>query len=118
MPVPFPACRWPESLEERGPPEDPAILLTGGAHLGDTPVQIVAIRVDEAERRRLPGYRKDIDGACYEDEGLDAILETILEEMDCVAVELEGVWGAGQSRIIELAQSPYKVWLIPTSFEP
>jgi hypothetical protein len=56
MAVKCPALEWPGTLEERGPSEDPSILLTGTARLGGTPVAIMAVRIN-AEFRPLPDYK-------------------------------------------------------------
>jgi hypothetical protein len=68
-------CRWPSVLEERGPPEDPFILLTGAAPIGETEVQIVAIRIN-ATLRWPPDDKRGVAADSYHADGRDEVLET------------------------------------------
>lgn len=68
-------CRWPSVLAEQGPPEDPFILLSGAAPIGETDVQIVAIR-SNATLRWLPDYQRGVAADSYHADGLDDVLET------------------------------------------
>lgn len=107
-------CEWPAVLEERGPEEDPSILLTGKAHIGETPVQIVAIRVNPS-LRWAPDYKETAEGS-YDANGLGTALETILEEFEFVASECAELLGERHPSIVELPSGPYKVWVMPAAF--
>lgn len=115
MPVECPPCQWPTALEERGPAEDPALLLTGTARIGDAEVQIVAIRVDPT-LRWTPDYKREVAEDSYRANGLDAVLETTLEEFETVATALGDLLGESRSSIVDLATGPYRIWLMPASF--
>ncbi len=116
MSIPCPACRWPSTLDERGPSEDPSILLTGTASIGDAAVQIVAIRIDPALRWSL-GHRRGVAEDSYQAQGLNDILETILEEFESVTSDFAELLGESRSSVVDLATGPYRVWVIPASFE-
>ncbi len=115
MPVECPCCQWPSMLEERGPREDPSILLTGTARIGDTDVQIIAIRINPKLRRSVD-RRAESAEASDQDTGFDDVLDTILEEFDYVAEQLGELFGEDQFRIVELATGPYQFWVVPVSF--
>lgn len=114
MPVECPCCQWPSVLEERGPREDPSILLTGPARIGDTPVQIIAIRINP--NLRMSSDRSEILVDRSPDAELHAALDTILEEFDYLAEQLGELFGEDQFRIVELATGPYQFWVVPVSF--
>ena len=114
MAVQCPRCRWPDMLEERGPTEDPSILLTGAAHIGEAEVCVVAIRID-ATLRWSPDFRRAVPESSYRANGLDEILETTLEEVQSVASELAEFLGDSHSGVIELATGAYRVWVMPAS---
>ncbi len=115
MPVQCPPCRWPEALYERGPAADPSILLTGRARIGDTEVEVVAVRVNPA-LRWMPDYKSDVAEGCYRTDGLDVVLETVLEELESVGSELEDALGKVRPSIVELATGMYMIWAMPGSF--
>jgi hypothetical protein len=117
MLVQCPPCQWPTALDERGPVEDPGILLTGRARIGDIAVQIVAVRIDPA-LRWMPDYKSDVAEGCYQVDGLDVALETILEELESVGSGLEDVLGETRPSIVELATGTYMIWVMPSSFGP
>ncbi|HUN45355.1 MAG TPA: hypothetical protein VMU85_02495 [Stellaceae bacterium] len=116
MPVPCPACRWPTALEERGPAEDPSILLTGTASIGDALLQVVAIRIDPTLRWALD-YKRGVAAASYKANALSATLETFLEESESIASELDELLGERRPSIVQLATGPYKVWILPARRE-
>lgn len=116
MSVPCPSCQWPAVLEERGPSEDPSILLTGTARIGEAAVQVIAIRVDPT-LRWTPGYRRDVAEGSYQAKGLNATLETFLEEFESTAAEFGELLGDGRPSLVELATGPYRIWVMPASFE-
>lgn len=116
MSVPCPSCQWPAVLEERGPPEDPSILLTGKARIGDATVQVIAIRVDPTLRWTLD-YKHDVAEGSYQAKGLSATLETFLEESKSTASEFGELLGESRPSIVELATGPYRIWVMPVSFE-
>ena len=111
MSVPSPPCQWPESLEERGSSEDPSILLTGEARIGEAAIQIVAIRVDPAAGW-APDYKPGVAASSYQAEGLDVLLETTLEELDCAAEQLSDFRHSDRQNIVTLAGRPYRIWLL------
>ena len=112
MPVPCPPCRWPSALKEGGPPEDPSVLLTGAASIGDTVLQIVAIRIDPTLRWALD-YKRGVAAASYEMNALDRTLETFLEEAESISSELDELLGERRPSILRLATGNYKVWILP-----
>lgn len=115
MVVACPPCKWPALLEEQGPREDPSILLTGTAYLGDAMIKIIAIRVNLV-RRAAPDYRPDVPIARYRDGGYETALDVILDEFEDVAAELGEFFGEEHPNIIELATGSYQIWVLPVSF--
>jgi len=113
--VECPACVWPNILEERGPSEDPSILLTGKARIGDTDARIVAIRVNSAQEW-APDFRRSVAEDSYHENGLDEVLRMALDEFQAVASELGDLLGDSRPSVVELATGHYSVWVIPTSF--
>lgn len=114
MAVRCPAWQWPEELEERGPPEDPSILLTGEARLGEVPMRVVAIRIDST-LRWSPDYRSDVAEDAYRENEFDQMLETMLEDIQSVATDLGELMGDGRLAVVELSTGPYRVWVMPNS---
>jgi len=98
-------------LDERGPPEDPTILLTGMTSIGGAAVQIVAIRVDPS-LRWTPDYRADVDEDFYRADGLADLVEGAIEDLDSVAAEFRDALGDGGSDMVTLAGQSYRVWLV------
>ena len=115
MAVACPAWQWPTTLEERGPSEDPSILLTGAARIGDVEVQIVAIRINDT-LRWTPDFKRGMAEDTYRVNGLGEVLETTLEDLQSVASDLGDLLGGGGSSVVELATGPYRVWVMPASF--
>jgi hypothetical protein len=101
MSVPCLPMRWPSTLEENGPAEDPAIVLSGTAQVGSTPFRIMAIRV-EPRLRFMPDYRADLGDEVYDRE----VLETLLEELGEIA-------DTDHPRTLELATGVYVLWMAP-----
>jgi hypothetical protein len=101
MSVSCPSMEWPSTLEEIGPTEDAAIMLSGSARVGRTPFRVVAIRV-EPRLRFTPDYRPDLKRAVYDSK----MLETLLEEMGEVA-------DTDNLRTVELATGSYVMWMAP-----
>jgi len=114
MPVQFPASSWPTVLDERGPPEDPAILLTGMASIGGAAVQVIAIRIDPS-LRWTPDYRPDVAESRYRADGLADLVEGAIEDLDSVAAEFRETLGERSSDIVTLAGRSYMVWLVSTA---
>jgi hypothetical protein len=117
MPVQCPPCQWPAALDERGPVEDPSILLTSRARIGDVTVQIVAVRVNPAIRW-MPDYKSDVAQGAYEVDGLNVALETILEELESISSELADTLGETQPSTLELTTGAYMIWVMPSSYGP
>ncbi len=112
MPIPCPPVVWPDMLEERGPPEDTSILLTGAARIGGTPAQIVAIRIEPGMGWEAD-FRRDVADERYAANGLDVVLETTLEAMQLVASELDETLGDSDASVVKLATGTYKLWVMP-----
>lgn len=110
-----PPCKWPTSLEEQGPREDPSILLTGIVYVGDAKIKIIAIRVN-LDRRAMPDYRPDVPIARYQDGGYDSILDGILDEFEEIAAQLGELFGEEHTNIVHLPMGSYQIWVVPASF--
>jgi hypothetical protein len=108
MAIPCPPLEWPSFLQECGPANDPQIVLRGDARIGDTPLQVVAIRVDP-ELRYAPDYRRGVPAEAYE----TAALETTLDELEYLTEELSGLTGRAQRSIVRLAGGAYVLWVLP-----
>lgn len=106
MPVQCPSCQWPTSLAECGPAEDPSILLSGTARIAQVAVQIVAIRTSR-ESGRIPDYKNDVPRECYD--GLDTVLEQVLEDFEYLATEFGDLLNEPGSEAIELSTGTYKI---------
>lgn len=116
MTVNCPPCLWPTSLEEKGPPDDPSILLMGTARIGDTPLQIIAIRVNPTLKAALD-FKPSVAKDTYQANDLDEVLGAILEELEYASAEIKSLFGEGHLTTIELAPGLYRVWAISASFE-
>lgn len=114
MAIECPPCLWPTVLEERGPSDDPSILLTGTARIGNAPIQIVAIRINPI-LRSTADYKPDVTEA-YQANDLDTVLGAILEELEYTSVELGRLLGNDHSATVELAPGVYRVWALSASF--
>jgi hypothetical protein len=112
MPVQCPSCQWPTSFCERGPAEDPSILLAATARFAKAAVQIVAIRTNP-ETGRLPDYRDDVSRKCYQENGLDAVLQQILEDFEYLASEFSELLGDFGSEATELSTGRYMIVALP-----
>jgi hypothetical protein len=110
MAIQCPALEWPTSLEERGPVEDPSIVLRGTARIGGTPAAVVAIRI-KSDRRRAPDYKVGVPAAVYQ---VDA-LETIVDELDYLVDEIGVIAGSMARSLIHLSTGDYVLWLLPSS---
>lgn len=115
MPIPCPNCRWPLQLDERGPAEDPAILLTGTAYLDTSPIQVVAIRVG-TDSARLPDYKPGVSRDAYADR-FDEVLEVLLDELDYVTSELGDLLGADKPGTVRLTGGIYRLCILPATFK-
>lgn len=111
MTISCPQLEWPTQLEERGPPEDPAILLTGQVRLGGAALRLVAIRIDPT-LRWSPDYRRDVSEAGYTANGLDTALEGVLEELGVLAEQLGEILGEEADAGMTLAGQQYRVVMI------
>lgn len=111
MTIACPVLEWPTELEERGPPEDPTILLTGRVRLGGAELRLVAIRVDPA-LRWTPDYRRDVPDGNYTADGLGEALEGVLEELGCVVEQLAEVLGEEAQAVVMVAGQRYRVVVV------
>lgn len=114
MAVRCPAWQWPEELEERGPPEDPSILLTGTARIGTVPMLIIAVRINET-LRWSPDFRPGVAEESYDAVRLHEVLETMLEDVQSVATDLGELMGEGRLGVVQLATGPYRIWVMPAA---
>jgi hypothetical protein len=112
MPIPFPRSAFPAMLEERGPREDPSILLTGPAEIGGASARIIAIRVSRS-LRWTPDYKNAVPAESYRRARLDASLETFLENVEDLAVELSDELGDYVPSIMHLDAGFYMMWILP-----
>lgn len=108
MAVACPPIEWPGFLEEKGPAEDPEIVLKGTVRIGGAPLEVVAIRVD-LDRRRVPDYKRGVPMAAYE----AAALETTLEELEYVTEALGALTGAAARSVVRLATGSYVFCVLP-----
>jgi hypothetical protein len=115
MAIECPPCQWPTVLEERGPSEDPSILLTASARIANVEVQIVAIRINDT-LRWTPDFKRDIAGDAYGINGLGEVLEATLEDLQSIASDLGDLLGGQGLSVVQLATGPYRVWVMPASF--
>jgi hypothetical protein len=115
MQVEFPSCQWPAVLDKRGPLEDPSILFTGAARIGDIALQVIAIRVKPA-LRWTPDYKASIPEDRYQVSNLDSAMETFLEEFEYIVSDFEELLGEFRPSILDLETGPYMVWVVPSSF--
>jgi hypothetical protein len=102
MPIRFPEPRWPSELLEEGPPEDPSILLSGAAEIGQSPHRVMAVRLNPGTL--AVDYRADLEEDVYADYQLEGMLDelTFLDDIDkSVLVPIEG--------------QHYVIWMIPFS---
>ena len=114
MAIECPSCLWPTVLEERGPSDDPSILLTGTGRIGETPIQIVAIRINPTLRSTLD-CKPDLENSDQSND-LNSALGAILEELEYASAELAGVLGEDHPATVELASGSYRVWCLSASF--
>ena len=114
MAIECPSCLWPTILEERGPSDDPSILLTGAGRIGETPIQIIAIRINPTLRSAVD-YRSGLESS-YQAKDLNAALGAILDELEYASVELGSLLGEEHSTTVELATGFYKVWSLSAWF--
>jgi hypothetical protein len=91
-------------------------LLTGHGRIGETPIQIVAIRINPMLRSALD-CKRDREGS-YQANELKAALGAILEELEYVSAELGSLLGEDHSATVELGTGFYKVWCLSASFGP
>jgi hypothetical protein len=102
MPVQLPAPEWPSELVEAGPPEDPFILLSGPARIGDAPYRVLAVRV--SPNTLGIDYRYDLGEEVYADYQLDEMLDefTFLDDID-------------KSVLVPIEHGHYVIWMLPSS---
>lgn len=106
MPVQCPSCQWPSSFSECGPTEDPSILLSGTARIGQGAVQIFAIRTSR-ESNRIPDYKSDVPRECYQE--LGTVLEQVLEDLEYLACEFGDLLTDSGLEDLELATGTYRI---------
>jgi hypothetical protein len=75
-------------------------------------VQIVAIRINSA-LRFAPDYRPGVAEGSYQANGLDEVLETVLEEFEYLSSEFEELIGEIRSSVVELPTGRYLVCMMP-----
>ncbi|HEY2758082.1 MAG TPA: hypothetical protein VGJ01_20355 [Pseudolabrys sp.] len=114
MAVECPSCRWPTAFEELGPVEDPSILLAGTAHIAQSAVQIIAIRISP-NSRRAPDYKNDVPEECYKTNGLNETLAEALEDFEYLSADFDELLGEGDSGLLELATGTYVVIALPST---
>ena len=112
MPIPFPKCVWPTTLDERGPNEDPSILLIGMAEIGNAPAQIIAIRISRT-LRHAPDYRQNVPAGIYDVNDLDKGLESFLENAEDLTDDLSDALGEHAPSIVQLEPGAYMLWILP-----
>jgi hypothetical protein len=100
MPVPLPAPRWPTELVEDGPPEDPSILLSAPATIGQARHLVLAVRINP--RTLAADYRADLNEDVYADSEVEELLDelTFLDDID-------------QSVLVPLSSGLYVIWMVP-----
>jgi hypothetical protein len=102
MPVHLPEPHWPAELLERGPDEDPSILLSGVAEIGTVPHRILAVRVNPSHAQ--VDYRADLDEAVYADYQLEVMLD-----------ELNVFDNVDRSVMVPLESGNYVIWMVPSA---
>jgi hypothetical protein len=102
MVVRLPEPRWPSELLEEGPPEDPSILLSGGAEIGTASHRVVAVRLNPGTL--TVDYRAEVGEDIYADYGLEDMLEelTFLDDIDA-------------SVLVATECGHYVIWMMPFS---
>ena len=115
MPVAIPPCAWPRALDERGPPEDPTILLTATATIGEAAVQVIAIRM-RRDLRWTPDYLPDIPAERYDANELSPVLEAILESSESLASDIADILGENSATTLDLPTGQYRIWLLPERY--
>jgi hypothetical protein len=93
--------RSARELLEAGPPEDPFILLSGPARIGEVPYRILAVRVNP--NTLAVDYRYDLEEDVYADYELEDTLEelTFLDDID-------------RSVLVTIEHGQYVVWMLPS----
>jgi hypothetical protein len=101
MPVQLPAPAWPPQLLEAGPPEDPFILLSGPARIGEAPYRVLAVRINP--NTLGIDYRYDLGEDVYADYQLEDMLDefTFLDEIN-------------KSVLVPIEQGHYVIWMLPS----
>lgn len=99
MPVPAPEIDWPSNFRERGPTEDPGILLTGQAKIAGVAFKVTALRM--CKGTRTPDYREQVPEESYE-ASLVNMPEDIEDLVDSIQPELVALNGAD-----------YLLWMVP-----
>jgi len=101
MPVQLPAPEWPSELLEAGPPEDPFILLSGPARIGEAPYRVLAVRVNP--NTLGVDYRNDLEEDVYADYQLEDRLDelTFLDDID-------------RSVLVPIEHGHYVLWMLPS----
>jgi hypothetical protein len=112
MSIPFPPCVYPATLDERGPKEDPSILLTGMAAIGNAPALVIAIRISRTPRR-TPDYRHDVPTKMYSVNNIDVGLKTFPGNSDDLTDEPSDALGEQVPSIVQLEPGTYMLWILP-----
>ncbi len=99
MSVSAPEIDWPSELKERGPAEDPGILLTGRAKIAGVAFKVSALRMSKGTR--MPDYRDEVPEETYE-----ASLDNMPEDIECLVDSI-------QPELIVLNGADYLLWMVP-----
>lgn len=102
--VPCTAPQWPAGLLERGPPEDPSILLRGEAAIAGTRFVLTAVRVNPIWFG--PDYRDDLDADVYAPYELPTLLDMVAELMS-----------VSEASTVQLETGSYVLWMMPRGGE-
>ncbi len=102
MPVQFPVPEWPAELTADGPPEDPLILLSGSARIGQARHQILAVRVNA--NTLAVDFRADLDEGIYADHQLEDMFD-----------ELTSLNDIDKTALVPVGRGHYVIWMMPCS---
>jgi len=99
MQVPTPPVQWPSEFIAEGPVQDPTILLTGRAEIGNAAYRIQAVRMRKG--MRSPDYRSDVPQSAY-NESLDRVVDDVQDIIESLSPQL-----------VQIGEGHYLLWLVP-----
>jgi len=102
MQFPVPEVDWPRHLQEVGPEEDPAILLSGASKLAAKHYLVYAVRIN-LESMEVD-FRSSVGEWIYADLRLDVMLEELMFFSDF-----------DRTAAITVAGSHYILWMVPAT---